>query len=84
MSDLTEKVFRSLFSDSEWERHLGNERNYQEDCEKFAAMTDEQLAERAQYHLSQMQQPSWPRGTPVYDAVMYHNILPELIKRLRD
>lgn len=84
MSDLIEKVFRSTFGDDAWQRHLGCEQNYKEDCEKFAAMTNEQLAESAMYYLSQMQRCNWPRGTPVYDAVMQHNILPELIKRLRD
>lgn len=84
MSTLMEKVFRSVLGDSAWEKHVGEEQNYQEDCAKFEAMTNEQLAESASYYLSQMERPKWPRGTPVYDAVMHHNILPELIKRIRD
>lgn len=84
MSTLTEKVFRSVMGEDAWAQHLGREQNFKEDCEKFAAMTNEQLAEAAQHYLNHCQRPDWPRGTPVYDAVMVHNILPELIKRLRD
>jgi hypothetical protein len=84
MSSLIEKVFRSTLGDSAWEKHLGQEQNYKEDCERFAAMTDEQLAETVARYLHNCQRPDWPRGTPVYDAVMWHNLIPEMMKRLRD
>lgn len=84
MSDLVEKVFRSCFGEDAWQRHLGCEQNYKEDCEKFAAMTDAELAETAQHYLNHCERPRWSRGEPVYDAMMVYNILPELIKRLRD
>ncbi len=84
MSNLAEKVFRSVMGEDAWAKHLGCEQNYAEDCAKFAAMTDEQLAETAQRYLGHCERPRWSRGEPVYDAVMVHNILPELIRRLRD
>ena len=84
MSELVEKVFRSVMGEDAWQRHLGREQNYREDCAKFEAMTDEQLAETAQRYMDHCERPRWSRGEPVYDAVMWHNILPEFIKRLRD
>lgn len=84
MSELVEKVFRSAMGEDAWQRHLGCEQNYRDDCARFEAMTDAELAETAQRYLHNCQRPEWSRGTPVYDAVMIYNILPELIKRLRD
>lgn len=84
MSDLMEKVFRSTLGEDAWQRHLGEEKNYAEDCAKFEAMTDAALAETVQRYLSNCERPRWPRGTPVYDAVMWHNLIPEMVKRLRD
>lgn len=57
---------------------------HEEDVARFAAMPDAALAEEAQYYLTQCQRSDWPKGTPVYDAVMQYVILPELIRRLRD
>lgn len=84
MSTLIEKVFRSTFGEDAWQQHLGREQNYAEDCAKFEAMTDSELAETAQRFLHNCERPKWSRGDPVYDAVMAHNILPEMIRRLRD
>lgn len=79
-----EKVFRSTLGEDAYQRHLGCEQNFKEDSEKFAAMPDAELAEKVQYYLSHCERPRWPRGEPVYDAVMWHNLIPEMIKRLRD
>lgn len=81
---LIEKVLRSTFGEDEYQRHLGHEQNYKEDCEKFSAMPDAELAETVQRYLHHCQRIDWPRGSPVYDAVMWHNLIPEMIKRLRD
>jgi hypothetical protein len=82
--NLPDKVFRSLMGESARAEHLANEANYLEDCREFAAMPDAQLAERAQRYLDNSERPRWPRGTPVYDAVMAYTIVPEMIRRLRD
>jgi len=84
MSDLYSKVARSIFTPDALARHEGLEANYAEDCKKFAAMTDEQLAETVAYFLHHCERPRWSRGEPVYDAVMWHNLIPEMMRRLRD
>jgi len=81
---MVEKVFRSVMGEDAWQKHLGCEQNYEEDCAKFEAMTNKQLAEATQRYLNHCQRPEWPQGTPVYDAVMWHNLIPEMIRRLRD
>lgn len=84
MSDLMAKVFRAHFGDDAYQRHLGCEQNYKEDCEKFAAMPDAMLAETVERYLQNCERPRWARGEPVYDGIMWHNLIPEMIKRLRD
>lgn len=79
-----EKVFRSTLGEDAWQRHLGCERNHAEECAKLSAMTDEQLAEYASEIWRNCERPRWSRGEPVYDAMMAHAIIPELIARLRD
>lgn len=50
---------------------------------RFGAMSDQELQERAQYFLDNCATPKWRPGDPVYDAVVWHVILPELIRRLK-
>jgi len=84
MSDFATKIFRSLMAPDALARFEGNEKNYAEDCAKFAAMTDEQLAETVMQYLHHCSPPKWSRGEPVYDAVIWHNLIPEMVRRLRD
>lgn len=79
-----EKVFRSTLGNDAWQQHLGREQNHKEECAKLAAMTNEQLAEYASEIWRNCERPRWARGEPVYDSIMAHNIIPELIARLRD
>jgi hypothetical protein len=83
-SSLMEKVFRSTLGEGAWQQHLGREANFKEDEAKFAAMTNEALAETVALYLRNCERPRWSRGEPVYDAVMVHNLIPEMIRRLRD
>lgn len=82
MSNFTDKVFRSLFTDDEWATYEGNQSNYAEDFARFEAMSDTELARTLNYCLSQIRCPDWPKGSPIYDAVIYYNLIPEAIKRL--
>lgn len=79
-----ERVFKTILGEDAWARHLACEQAYQEDCAKFQSMTNEQLAEEAARYLHHCERIRWSRGEPVYDAVMQHNIIPEMIARLRD
>ena len=79
-----DRIFRTLMGESAWEEHLACERAHEEDAARFATMTDAQLAEEAARYLRNCRPCEWPRGTPVYDAVMAHVIVPEMIARLRD
>lgn len=84
MSDFVDRVMRTVLNRDIMARARELEAAYQADCVKFEAMNDDQLAETVAYYLKNCQRPDWPRGTPVYDAVMWHNLIPEMIKRLRD
>jgi hypothetical protein len=81
---LMERVMASVLGPDAVARHQACEANYAADCVKFAAMTDEQLAETAAYYLHHCERCRFSRGEPVYDAVMAHNLIPEMIRRLRD
>lgn len=79
-----ERVFKTILGEDAWQRHLACKQAYAEDCQRFEAMTDAQLAETAAIYLHNCERVRWSRGEPVYDAVMAHNIVPEMIRRLRD
>lgn len=50
---------------------------------EFANMTDETLIATAQFYMAHMVAPrQFAPGEPVYDATMWHIILPELLRRL--
>lgn len=50
---------------------------------EFANMTDESLVASAKFYMGNMQQPRlFAPGEPVYDATMWHIILPELLRRI--
>lgn len=49
---------------------------------EHASMNDASLAATARYCLAQMTPADWAPGEPVYDATMWHVIVPELIRRL--
>ena len=81
---LSTRVMETLMGPDAWSRYQACEKAFREDNQKFSQMTNEQLAETAQYYLHNCERPRWSRGEPVYDAIMVYSILPELIKRLRD
>lgn len=61
---------------------------YREWAEKrrqdFAAMSDENLVASTKLYMSNMTPLHWAPGEPVYDATMWHIILPELMKRIKE
>lgn len=58
------------------------------DNETHAAMSDAELAERAEYYMGNtaggVLGVKWLPGENVYDAVVVHTIIPEMLKRLRE
>ena len=58
--------------------------NFKKDVAEFAALTDEQLVERTEYYMKNCSFPhNWQPGEPVYDGVIAHVVIPELLRRLK-
>ncbi len=55
---------------------------YRSQRARYGAMSDETLVASTRYCMGQMVDPRWSPGEPVYDAVLWHVILPELLRRL--
>lgn len=51
--------------------------------QKFSAISDKDLAEKAELFFKHCEPPRFPKGSPVYDTTMHYVIIPELIKRLK-
>lgn len=49
---------------------------------EIGALTDENLVTTAKFYMSHMSPMKFVPGEPVYDATMWHIILPELMKRI--
>lgn len=49
----------------------------------FANMTDENLVASAELYMANMTPMAFAPGEPVYDATMWHIILPELLRRVK-
>lgn len=49
---------------------------------QFASMSDESLVANAKFYMRQMSPVRFAPGEPVYDATMWHVILPELLRRI--
>lgn len=65
---------------AEWQRKA-----FERDTAEYRAMTNVELAERAEYCLKNCEFPyRWQPGEPVYDGAMAHVVIPELIRRLKD
>lgn len=50
----------------------------------FEAMNDESLIASVKLYMSNMTPLHWAPGEPVYDATMWHIILPELMRRIKE
>lgn len=70
---LTPEAAVRLQETEEWHRRRKGE---------YAAMSDDSLVASARYCLAQMTPTNWAPGEPVYDATMWHVILPELMRRV--
>lgn len=82
MSSLFDQVNRSIFTKDQIEANAGRLKNFTEYQARFAGMTDEQLAKAASYYLGNAARCEWLPGEPVYDGILQHNIIPEMISRL--
>lgn len=50
---------------------------------QIGVLTNENLAATARFYMANMQPMRFAPGEPVYDATMWHVILPELLRRLK-
>lgn len=71
--------FKKLLSPEARERLARHKRQ----VEHFASMTKEELVNRAEYYISNCAPTKHQKCECVYDAVVWHVIIPELIKRLK-
>lgn len=55
-----------------------------ESQDQFSRMSDASLTATAKFYARQMEPIRFAPGEPVYDATMWHVILPELIRRLEE
>lgn len=61
-----------------------NRRNFEKDVAEFQAMPSEQLCERVEYFMKNCEFPHrFQPGEPVYDGVIAHVVIPELLRRIR-
>lgn len=67
----------------EAQKRVEDLRNYQ-DAKKahFASLTDENLVASAKLYMANMSPLHFAPGEPIYDATMWHVILPELLRRV--
>jgi hypothetical protein len=56
--------------------------HFDKDVAEHRAMRDEELAETTAYYLHNCERSRWREGDLVYDGVVWHVILPELLRRL--
>lgn len=59
-----------------------HQQNAETNRARFAQMSDESLVATAGYYMRQMTPVDYAPGEPVYDATMWHVILPELLRRV--
>lgn len=74
--------FRSLLTDEQRRKIALRDAMYAEQRRRFASMTNDNLTASARYYMGQMRDITWKPGEPVYDAVFWHVIIPEMLKRL--
>ena len=55
---------------------------YAEQNRHAKLLTDENLVATVRYYMGQMSEPRWKPGEPVYDGVLWHVMIPELLLRL--
>jgi hypothetical protein len=51
---------------------------------EFANLTDENLAATTEFYMRNAKPQEFAPGEPVYDATLWHIILPELLRRIRN
>lgn len=58
--------------------------NHQKDVNEVRAMSNDELVEKTKQYLAQCEFPyRWLPGEPIYDGVVAHVIIPELMRRLK-
>lgn len=65
-------------------RYESRKRNFEKDVAEFKVMSAEQLVERVEYFMKNCEFPGrYQPGEPVYDGVIAHVIIPELLRRVK-
>lgn len=81
--DFRELLRRSV-TPERWLEILAGEERFKEDQRHFRAMDDDTICNTLEYYMTQCEQiQRWMPGQPVYDAVVWHVIIPELLRRIR-
>lgn len=58
---------------------------HQQDVAEARSMSNEELCEKVTYYLSQSSfAHQWMPGEPVYDGVIAHVMIPEMMRRLKE
>ena len=73
MFKFTPEAQARIAAHREWEQKKRGE---------MAALNDESLVATAKLYMANMRPMGFAPGEPVYDATMWHIILPELLKRI--
>jgi len=76
--------FKALLSEEARKRHAEADEYYVCELIKFRNMSSENLCASAKYYMGQMREP-WKHefSCPTYDAVFWHVVIPELLKRVK-
>jgi len=75
--------FLRFLSPEQRARIKAREDAYARDVAEARKLSNEELAEKTKYYLSQAQfAHAWLPGEPVYDGVIAHVIIPELLRRI--
>ncbi len=76
--------FRRLMTPEQRERYDAHELYAAEQRQRAVKMDNDTLANTIEYFMTQSAIPrTWIATDPVYDAQLFHVLLPEMVKRLR-
>ena len=80
---MKKSIFKSLLSEEARLQMAEQDEYFRNRLIEFRNLSVENLITTAKYYLTQMEAPSkYNSNAPVYDAVFYHLIIPELFRRL--
>jgi len=76
--------FKKMLTPEAQKRMADADAYYEQSLIKFRNMTNKNLHASAMFYMTQMRDP-WKHefSTPTYDAVFWHVVIPELLRRIR-